>query len=130
METALKYLREYLSVGDMVYTILRHVTKAGTGRSISVVIPTMSPEGALGIYDITHLVAKAGRYTVDERHGGVKISGCGMDMGFSLVYELGRTMWPDGFDCIGNGCVSNDHSNGESNHHHVDGGYALRQSWR
>jgi hypothetical protein len=89
----------------------------------------MSKEGKPGIYDITHLVAQACDLTIDTHHGGVKIGGCGSDMGFMLVYDLARTMYPNGFACIGDGCLSNDHSNGENNAHHSDGGYSFRKSW-
>ena len=127
--TALEYLNDYLKPGQTVYVILRHTSQSGMSRSISAVIPTISKEGKPGIYDITHLVAQACDLTMDSHHGGVKIGGCGMDMGFALVYDLSRTMWPSGFDCIGDGCPSNDHSNHEDNAHHVDGGYALKKSW-
>ena len=127
--TALEYLHSYLKPGQTVYVILRHASKSGMSRSISAVIPTISEEGKPGIYDITHLVAQACDLTMDTQHNGVKIGGMGMDMGFALVYDLSRTMWPSGFDCIGDGCPSNDHSNHENNAHHVDGGYALRKSW-
>lgn len=59
-------------------------------------------------------------------------AGCGMDVGFSLVYNLGWVLFPNGFECVGERCPSNDHSNGDrdySPHHHSDGGYALRQRW-
>lgn len=127
--TALSYLYSYLKPGQTVYVILRHASKSGMSRSISAVIPTISDEGKPGIYDITHLVAKACDLTVDNQHGGVKMGGCGSDMGFMLVYDLARTMYPQGFDCIGDGCPSNDHSNGENNVHHSDGGYSFRKSW-
>ena len=81
-----------------------------------------------------------------------------MDMGFHLVYSLSYALWPDGFGCVGAGCPSNDHSNGDRDytphgptdangdpedrdpgpgeardglvrHWHRDGGYALRQRW-
>ena len=127
--TALGYLYAYLRPGDTVYVILRHVSKSGMSRSISAAIPTIHKDGKPGIYDITHLVLKACDLRFDSNHGGAKIGGCGMDAGFELVYNLARTMWPDGFDCIGDGCPSNDHSNREENAHHRDGGYALRKQW-
>lgn len=34
-------------------------------------------------------------------------------MGFHVVYGLARTLWPDGYGCIGEHCPSNDHSNGD-----------------
>ena len=64
--------------------------------------------------------------------------GCGMDMGFELVYNLGYALWPNGYTCTGDSkefgkrCRSNEHSNGDRNyqpHHHTDGGYAFRQEW-
>ena len=27
---------------------------------------------------------------------GIKMSGCGMDMGFAMVYSLGSVLWPKG----------------------------------
>ena len=33
-------------------------------------------------------------------HEGIKVGGTGMDMGFSLVYNLSWTLYRDGFDCI------------------------------
>lgn len=39
------------------------------------------------------------------------MNGCGMDMGFSLVYDLGRVLFRDNFRCIGKGCPSSDHDN-------------------
>lgn len=62
-----------------------------------------------------------------------------MDMGFNLVYNLSRTLFPDGFICSGESCRSNDHFNDRSKgmrpenfagkRHTGDGGYALRQEW-
>lgn len=65
---------------------------------------------------------------------GLIVGGCGMDMGYHLVYALARKLWPDGFDCIGPGCPSNDHSNGDRDYtpghrHHADGGYCLKHRW-
>ena len=63
---------------------------------------------------------------------GVPVSGCGMDMGFQIVYCLSSALYPDGFDCIGKDCLANDHFNGDRDytpHRHNDGGYALKQRW-
>jgi hypothetical protein len=67
-----------------------------------------------------------------DMEGNVIMGGCGMDMGFSLVYNLSYALHPDGFECIGDRCPSNDHTNGDRDrtpHHHKDGGYSLRQRW-
>ena len=56
-----------------------------------------------------------------------------MEMGFSLVYTLSSTLYPEGFKCIGYGrCPSNDHRNGDrdySPHQHDSGGYAINHEW-
>jgi len=79
--------------------------------------------------DVSWAVAKAGLGAFDRKNDGVKVQGCGMDMGFHLAYNLAWTLYPDGFDCIGEHCPSNDHSNREHNTHHKDGGYALLHRW-
>jgi hypothetical protein len=69
------------------------------------------------IRDITWLTAKAIGHTMDAKKGGMKIRGCGMDMGFALVYDLGRTLWPNG----GQDTQSSRQTN--------DGGYLLNHTW-
>ena len=62
-QDAIERLRSMLAPGDSVYTILRHVSRSGMSRSISLVIPDQAPsyEGsALNIRYITWLVEKRG----------------------------------------------------------------------
>lgn len=35
-------------------------------------------------------------YKFDQKRDGFRVSGCGMDMGFHLVYCLGQTLFHDG----------------------------------
>lgn len=79
--------------GSRVYTILRHVSQSGMSRSISVV--GQDTDGVL--WDASYLVARALDAKVDQRYGGVKRQGCGMDMGFDLVYSLARALHGDGY---------------------------------
>jgi len=89
---AIETLREILKPGDRVYTILRHVSRSGMMRHISLVIKS----DANGIRDISHLAAKALDYKRAD-NGGIKTSGCGMDMGFDLVYNLSMVLFcPEG----------------------------------
>lgn len=119
-------LQEWIHPGDKVYTSVTHVSYSGMTRHIKVT--------AIKDNEPIHLSYNVAR-ALDLRLGNnqtVKVSGCGMDMGFALVYDLSHTMFPDGFDCIGSGCPSNDHSNGDRDyepHNHRDGGYALIQRW-
>lgn len=126
-------LREFLKPGQTVYTTLKHVSRSGMQREI----------GVHSIEDgevrwLSGLVARACGNRLGKRDG-VIMGGCGMDMGFAIVYELSSALFREGFNCIGksNGhasgwCPSNDHSNGDRNyepHHHQSGGYALRHRW-
>lgn len=129
-DEALAKLRAWIWPGDTVCTIIRHVSRSGMQRAISPVIATDD-----GPMDISYWVARALGYRVHRNHGGLVVSGAGMDMGFAVVYELARALWEDGFDCLGADCLANDHSNppyperGMGSMHHADGGYALRQRW-
>jgi hypothetical protein len=42
---------------------------------------------------------------------GIIMGGCGMDMGFHLVYSLSSILYRNGYRCLGKGCPSNDHAN-------------------
>ena len=143
-EEAKAKLREWIKPGDTVHTILRHVSRSGMQREIGIVLLKDGTD-----LHPNWLVAKAIGERVGKRDG-IVVGGCGSDMGFEIVYHLGRTLWPDGFGCIGKGCRSNDHSNGDRDytpnahghercqdvegckvpeHWHADGGYALQARW-
>lgn len=140
-------LREWLKPGDTVYTILRHVSRSGMSRDVSVVVF----RGGSDLHP-NWLVSQATgtRFKRGGMRDALTIGGCGFDAGHELVYNLASYLWRDGFGCIGKGCPSKDHSNGdrnytphggdrpestpqsespEINHWHRDGGYALRQRW-
>lgn len=154
-QESLDRLREQLPPGSTVYTVLRHVSRSGMCRWIDLF--AFDKEGVkfyvsgyawnVGVGD--------GAHPNDQRSGGggLRIGGCGMDMGFALVYELSRILYPDGFDCIGERCPAADHVNrvtpppgtcrDHAGHrdgvcrgnckpwHHgpAQGSYALRQEW-
>lgn len=143
-------LHKILKPGDEVYTIVTHVARSGMSRSIRLFV---ARDG--GIRDITFRVARLLDTPTDERNGGLRVGGCGMDMCFATVYNLGRAMFENGFGCAGKKCRSNEHVNGDRDytphgcyddgvavhrdptpgeaadgckkHWHRDGGYALVQ---
>lgn len=129
---AIERLREILKPGDTVHTILRHVSRSGMQRSISCIILDKD-----GPHEIDWLVRQAMGEKIDRTNGGIKVGGCGMDMGFHLVYSLSRTLFRNGFRCAGEKrrCPSNDHSNTPypprkgGRMKHSDGGYALNHRW-
>lgn len=95
-DSARAYLAPLLRPGTEVRTVVRHVTSSGMARWISVMIVN---EGE--IRDISWHAARLLGWPVNNRnHEGIEVGGCGMDMGFHLVYSLSSVMFPDGFDCI------------------------------
>ena len=120
-------LLKILKPGDTVYTVVTKVSSSGMTRHIT---PFIIHKGAAR--NISWYVWAILGYRRDDSGGNV-VSGCGMDMGFHIVYNLSRSLWLNGFTCAGDRkCQSNDHSNGDrdySKHHHLDGGYALVQKW-
>lgn len=105
-------LRAILKPGDTIYCILRHVSRSGMHRRISLLTADRR--------QLDWLIDRAGWGRTSSRGEGLVADGCGMDMGFHLVYNLGRSVWPDG--------TPEPHGtrNGEPD---TCGGYALRQSW-
>jgi hypothetical protein len=92
-DEAIAELREVMPVGTKVYTILRKCASSGMSRNISVVvIDDGRPR------DVSWLVLAAGIGRKPVNNGeGVRVSGCGMDMGFALVYDLAWTLHNDGY---------------------------------
>ena len=128
-DEARKTLSHYLKPGDTIYTILRHVSRSGMFRVISPVVIRRGGD----IRDFSMAACRLLDLKFNRRHEGVPLGGCGMDMGFELVYQMSRELWPKGFRCAGEKrCFSNDHTNGDRDytpHAHKNGGYALRQRW-
>ncbi len=145
---ALASLREMLKPGDTVYCVLRHRAASGMSRVIDLLIavddyetiyPLKSADTAeypgqrdydakpkrkrIGtrIRSIGWLAYKAGAGDGwDDKQSGIRIRGCGMDMGFEIVYRLGNRLWPEG--------TPKPHGtrNGQPDCY---GGYALKSSW-
>lgn len=92
-DEAISELRSLMPVGSRIYTILRKVASSGMSRNISVIV---IDDGVPR--DVSWLVLAAGiGYKPANGGEGVRIGGCGMDMGFSLVYDLARTLHNDGY---------------------------------
>lgn len=107
-------LRKDLTPGQTVYCELRHVSASGMLRRISLFIVENGK-----IRSIDYFAAVVMGDKVSDK-GGIAVSGCGMDMGFHLVYTLGQCLWPDG--------TPEPHGtrNGAPD---SAGGYALKSTW-
>lgn len=137
-EESIKSLRETVKPGDTLTTVLRSVSRSNMSRTLDVFKQEPGDKDWGGrdnnvrTWYLTFHVARVLGLSRPKGGDALRVDGCGMDMGFHVVYELSRHLWPHGFDCIGEGCPSNAHSNGESRRkgkRHHDGGYAIRQRW-
>ena len=77
--------------GARVYTVLRGVSRSGMQRTMTVHVVH---DGA--IVGVTSAVARLLGNRVNE-HGAMMVRGVGMDMGFAVVYALGRVLHDDGY---------------------------------
>ena len=86
-------LREIFPRDAAVTVVLVHVSPSGMSRRFLVLA---SEGGRIG--DVSHLVLRDGVGT-RPRNGapGVVVPGTGMDMAFSLVYELAGALYGDGY---------------------------------
>lgn len=99
MEEARQELRKMLKPGDTVYCNIRHVSRSGMFRIISlhIITATETSNGKPYLRDINGLAAKAMDDRLDRDRWGLKVGGCGMDMCFATVYNLGAALFPEGF---------------------------------
>ena len=84
-------LERLLKPGTIVYTVLRHVSRSGLQRSIQLKVVEDGD-----IVDISRPTAVVLDASLDAKRGGIKVSGCGMDIGYALVHALGMVLWPQG----------------------------------
>lgn len=135
-ESARDDLRNILKPGDTVYTVLRYVSRSGMSRGIDCYRMNDGSDPSW----LSYMVSKAVGIPFNQKRECLSVGGCGMDMGFHVVYELSAVLYGRGsgytFFCVGEACPSNDHTNERGQkvnytvgREHSDGGYALRQRW-
>ena len=113
-QQAIDSLLKILSPRQTVSCILRDVSASGMSRRISFY--------AVGNGELTgldYLIATACGHKHSDKQGLI-VGGCGMDMGFAVVYNLGRVLWPEGTP------EPHGRRNGAPD---SDGGYALKHNW-
>lgn len=122
---AILHLRARLPAGSEIGVILRHVAPSGMKRWLSLVVVW---DGK--IQDITYLAAQALGDKLVDKHGSntIAMGGCGMDMGFALVYNLSRVLFPAGFIPADAG-LRYGRNGTPATALDTDGGYALKARW-
>jgi hypothetical protein len=117
---AQNHLLNILKPGQIVYTMLTHVSASKTKRCVRLFVASTGSSGQPDILDITYRAHLATGYPVSPKHGGVVVAACGTDAGFEAVYNLGACLWPNGTP------APHGTRNGEPD---STGGYALKQRW-
>ena len=114
-QEALEKLKSWIKKGDTLHTTTKHVSRSGMMRHISVkhLKATDNPERPVNISNYDYHVARVLDLPEAPNYQGVKVGGCGMDMGFHLVYSLSRALFKD-------------EPKGESDRDH---GYWINQEW-
>jgi hypothetical protein len=91
-ESARAYLLSILNKQNKptLYTNLKSVSSSGMSRDMKVLAVV---EGE--IVDITYYVGKLDIGTIKERNGQrvIRVGGCGMDMGFHVVYTVSAILY-------------------------------------
>ena len=122
VEHELAYLRGILKPGSEVYTKIHSVAKSGMSRTLSLHVVV---DGRIcGITYSTAVVL--GENT--QKDDSIRVHGCGMDMGFDVVYRLSRRLFPDGFIPAEAG-KEYGRNGTPATELDKDGGYALKQRW-
>lgn len=114
IEAMKESLRAILPPGSTVYTVLRHVSRSGMLRAIDV-YAIKCVDGVIEKYWLTPKVAAVCGYSINKRHDALTVNGCGMDMGFDVVYNLSYALY---------GRVTDPALETTR-----DGGYSLKHQW-
>lgn len=92
------YLSETCPPGAQVYTILRHVSRSGMMRVIDlVVVMPATDQYPAHLSRVGYNAAMLMGQRWDRDRQGIVVTGCGMDMGFHVVYELSYRLHGDGY---------------------------------
>ena len=84
-------MKKYIKKGDTVYTICRQVSASGMYRHISLLIKTDE-----NILNLSYSIAEILGMRYKDKTNSIGVSGCGQDMGFHIVHELGHHLFGDG----------------------------------
>jgi hypothetical protein len=89
---AIKHLKQFIKKGDTIFTKIEKVSTSGMYRHIKVISIKKNNPNYWSYY-----VAKILEWSYKDKTNAVGVGGCGMDMGFHLVYTLSRILFKDGY---------------------------------
>jgi hypothetical protein len=100
-EEAIAWFRENCPKGSTIYTVLRHRSSSGMLRRIGLVVilpgAMKKDEPTLRFPDYAGAVVYNDKATTADDPEGITVRGCGMDMGFELVYSIAQAVYGDGY---------------------------------
>ena len=103
-----------------IYCVCRHVSSSGMFRRISFYAIRRNE-----LVYLDGLIEDLADYKRDKKEQGLRVTGCGMDMGFAVVYAFSHAIFAKGFRYRKGEC----HRNGDPSPIDKDGGYALKHQW-
>lgn len=89
---AISWLRERVKPGDTIYTVLRHVSRSGMSRRIDLFKLDCQDGKPVKLW-LSGMASRAGLGSMARDCNGIRVDGCGMDMGFHVVYNLSVTLF-------------------------------------
>ena len=85
-------LKKFIQPNDTVYTILKNVSQSGMYRHIQVIVIKDNKP-----INLSYWIADYLEWSYKDKTYSIVVGGCGMDMGFHLVYTLSRSLFDDGY---------------------------------
>ena len=110
--------------GDKIHIICRNVSRSGMSRQLDFFL--------LRDNRLIYISPHVAEITDHKRHtnGALKVSGCGMDMGFAVVYDLSSRLFPRGYYLQKDEWPrNNDKEIKATGIDSTGGGYALTHEW-
>jgi len=89
-------LLKILKPGDTVYTVIRSVSRSGMSRRLDLYTIQDNRPRFLTTFTADLLGLSYGTESW-IKGAGLRVSGCGMDMGFAVVYNLSTVLFGDGY---------------------------------
>jgi len=123
MNESKSYLKKLFTVNKIIYCKLDHVSQSGMTRHISFYVARKNR-----IIDISLHISNVTKHK-RSKNGGLIVGGCGMDVGFAVVYNLGYCLYPKGFRSSERNRCNGMKPTDKGYNWDKDGGYRLKHSW-
>lgn len=86
-------LKDWIKPGDTLYTEIKNVSRSGMSRVIQVIKISCGDNGEPSLSYLGYNIAQGLGWSYDKSREGIKVGGCGMDMGFHIIHSLGYALY-------------------------------------